>query len=374
MLLRGKHFATGKLTDVVCESGRLLSVGDASDLNPDFQSEWISPALFDLQINGCHGISFNSPKLSISDVSHVVHHCREHGIAELFPTLVTNSFEAIEHGFRTLTKAIDSDTVVANAVPGFHLEGPYISQEDGARGAHPLKHSRNPDIEEFKRWQDAAHGKIKLVTLAPELPGALPFIEKLAEQDVVVAIGHTSATPAKIREAVQAGAKLSTHLGNGSHAMLPRHDNYIWEQLANDELWASFIPDGHHLPAAVVKSIIRGKTPSKCIITCDASSLAGLPPGLYREWENEFEVLPGGKVIVPGTPYLAGSGVFTDTCIGTVMRQSGVKLECAIAMASAHPRELFSLGKWELNSGSMCKLMMFDMPLGGDLIIQKVVG
>lgn len=374
MRLRGKDYSTGQSVDVVWEQGRVVAVEEAGNHTPDAEAGWISPALFDLQINGCLGISFNSPKLTVEKVRQVVDHCRAHGIAELMPTLVTNSFEAIEHGFSTLVQAVRTDETVANAVAGFHLEGPYISSEDGARGAHPLKHARNPDLTEFERWQKAADGKIKLITLAPELPGALEFIEALTAQGVVVAIGHTSATPAKIREAVQAGARLSTHLGNGSHAMLPRHDNYIWEQLANDDLWASFIPDGHHLPAAVVKSIIRGKTPAKSIITCDASSLAGLPPGRYSEWGNEFEVQPGGRVIVPGTPFLAGSGVFTDTCIGTVIRQSGVSLETAISMASAHPRQLFGLAPWELKVGSVGKFMLFDWNPGEDPSIKLVVG
>lgn len=374
MLLRGRHYSTGQPVDVVWDSDRVVSVNPAGTKPPDAEAGWISPALFDLQINGCHGISFNSPTLTVDEVRHVVDHSRQHGIAGLLPTLVTNSFEALQHGFRTLAQAVQQDAVVAKAVPGFHLEGPYISSEDGARGAHPLAHARNPDVDEFRRWQEAAGGMIRLVTLAPELPGALKFIEDITAQGLVVAIGHTSAKPSQIRDAVKAGARLSTHLGNGSHAMLPRHDNYIWEQLANDELWASFIPDGHHLPAAMVKSIIRGKTTSRAVITCDASSLAGLPPGRYVQWENEFEVQAGGRVIVPGTPFLAGSGVFTDVCVGTVIRQAGVTLAEAIDMASAQPRKLFGLPPWELETGASGKLMLLDWNPGEDLRIKLVVG
>lgn len=373
MLLRGKHYRTGELLDVTCDENRITSVEKVGSGTPDHEAGWISPALFDLQINGCHGISFNAPTLTVAEVRHVIDHCRKHGIAGLLPTLVTNSFDAIQHGFRTLAAAIREDEMVARAVPGFHLEGPYISSQDGARGAHPLAHARHPDWDEFQKWQDAAEGKILLVTLAPELPGALTFIEKAVASGIVIAIGHTAATPAQIRDAVTAGAKLSTHLGNGSHAMLPRHDNYIWEQLANDALWASFIPDGHHLPAAVVKSIVRGKTPTRAVITCDASSLAGLPPGRYEQWGSVFDVLEGGKVIVPGTPFLAGSGVFTDTCIGTVIRQAGVTLADAIDMASAQPRRLFGLAPWELAGATNSKVMLFDWNPGGDVGIKLVV-
>ena len=151
-----------------------------------------------------------------------------------------------------------------------------------------------------------------MVTLAPERPGAMAFIEKLAAAGVVVAIGHTAATGEQIRDAVAAGARTSTHLGNGAHAVLPRHANYIWEQLADDGLWASIIADGHHLPASVVKCVVRVEDAGAAALTCDAGSLAGMPPGRYREWGQELEVLPGGKIVVPGTPYLAGCGHFTD--------------------------------------------------------------
>lgn len=360
MIVRGCHYATGERIDLRVESGLIASVGPACSEPADREAGWIAPALFDLQINGCHGISFNSPTLTTDEVRRVVDECRTHGIGGLCPTLVTNSFEAIAHGFDTLRRACETDPEVAAAVPGFHLEGPYIAAEDGPRGAHPLAHVRDPDIDEFNRWQDVAGGRIRLVTLAPERPGALPFIEMLAKAGVVVAIGHTAATPGQIREAIAAGARLSTHLGNGCHAVLPRHHNYLWEQLAADELWASFIPDGHHLPAAVVKTIVRMKTPRRAIITCDASALAGLPPGRYSEWGGTFEVLPNGKVVVPGTPYLAGSGVFTDTCVGEVMALAGVSLADAIDMASARPRELLGLPIHTLEAGQSADVMLFE--------------
>src|SRR5687768_6411871 len=152
-------------------------------------------------------------------------------------------------------------------MPGFHLEGPYFSIEDGPRGAHPKEHARDPDWDEFRRWQDAAGGRVRMVTLAPERNGALRFIEQLTAAGVVAAIGHTAATGRQIRDAAAAGARTSTHIGNGCHAVLPRHDNYVWEQLACDDLWASVIADGHHLPPAVLKSVIRAKTPGRVLLT-----------------------------------------------------------------------------------------------------------
>lgn len=373
MLLRARHYATGEPIDLRHERGTVLDVSPAGTGRADLEAGWVAPALFDLQINGCLGISFNSPTLTVEQVRTVVEECRRHGIGGLLPTLVTNSPEALAHGFGTLRRGCETDPEVGAAVPGFHLEGPYISPDDGPRGAHPRPYVRDPDLDEFRRWQDAAGGRIRLVTLAPERPGALRFIEQVSRSGVVVAIGHTAATPALIRDAIAAGARLSTHLGNGSHAVLPRHDNYVWEQLAADDLWSSLIPDGHHLPESLIKVIVRVKAPARSIITCDASSLAGLTPGRYREWDTDLEVMPGGKVVVSGTPYLAGSGVFTDACIPVVMRAAGVTLREALDMAAARPRDLLGLPRWELAAESFAPLMLFDWEPGGPLVVREVL-
>jgi N-acetylglucosamine-6-phosphate deacetylase len=372
MHVQARHYATGEIVDIVCEDGHIRSVTPATA--PAAAPPWVAPALFDLQVNGCDGHSFNSERLTVATVRHVVDVCRRHGIGGLCPTLVTNSFEAIRHALGTLRAACEADADLNRALPAVHLEGPYISAEDGPRGAHPRQHVRPPDWDEFRRWQDAAGGRIRLVTLAPEHDGALPFIERLAAAGVVVALGHTAAAGQRIRDAVRAGARLSTHLGNGAHAVLPRHPNYLWEQLAADELWASIICDGHHLPPAVVRCVVRIKTPARTILTCDASSLAGLPPGRYREWDQEFEVRSEGKVVVPGTGYLAGSAVFTDACIGGVVRDAGVSLAEAVDMAGARPRELLGLPPRRLEVRQPADLVLFDWQDGVFQVKQTLVG
>jgi N-acetylglucosamine-6-phosphate deacetylase len=333
----------------------------------------VAPAFFDLQINGCDGHSFNSEALTPQTVRHVMDVCRRHGIGSLCPTLVTNSFAALAHGMATIRQARAGDAELARAIPALHLEGPYLSAEDGPRGAHPREHIRPPDWDEFRRLQDAAGGLIRLVTLAPEHDGALPFIEKLVASGLVVALGHTAATGQRIVEAVAAGARLSTHLGNGSHALLPRHDNYIWEQLASDGLWASLICDGHHLTPAVVRCMVRVKTPARTILTCDASPLAGCPPGRYRPWGQDFDILPEGKIVVAGTPYLAGSWAFTDLCVGNVMRFAGVSLGDAVDMAGARPRALLGLPPRGLEVGMPAELVLFDWEEGGAVRVKEIV-
>jgi N-acetylglucosamine-6-phosphate deacetylase len=369
MILHARHYTTGKPIAVTVANGRITAVAD-SDGKPQ---QWVAPAFFDPQINGCFRISFNSPSLTPDQVRTVADECRKHGIGAFCPTLITASFEALRHGFATLEEARSADPLLALCIPGYHLEGPYLSGEDGPRGAHPKEHARDPDWDEFRRLQDAAGGRIRMVTLAPERNGALPFIEKLTAAGVVVAIGHTAATGAQIRDAVTAGARTSTHIGNGCHAVLPRHDNYVWEQLACDELWASIIPDGHHLPATIVKCVVRIKGVRRTLITCDASSLAGMPPGKYREWDTDLEVLPGGKVVVSGTPFLAGSGHFTDVCVANMVRFAGVSLSDAIDMASARPRQLLGLPVTTIEVGQPAELLVFDWHEGGELTVREVM-
>jgi N-acetylglucosamine-6-phosphate deacetylase len=364
MRLRANHYRTGQPLDILCERGVICSVHAAGADPPDLHAQWVAPAICDLQINGCDGHSFNSARLTAEQVRHVVAVCRTHGISQICPTLVTGPFDALAHGLATLALACDADTDIARAVCGIHVEGPYISPEDGARGAHPRQHVRPPSWDEFCRWQDAAGGRIRLLTLAPEVPGALPFIEKLAGAGVVVALGHTAADGDCIRAAISAGARLSTHLGNGAHAVLPRHPNYIWDQLAEDGLWASFIADGHHLPASVMKCLLRMKTPQRLILTCDASSLAGLPPGTHHEWGQDFDIRPEGKIVVSGTSYLAGSWAFTEQCLANVLALGEVSLADAVDMATVRPRQLLGQPPRDVVPGQPAELMLFNWQPG----------
>jgi N-acetylglucosamine-6-phosphate deacetylase len=368
MILHARHYNTQQPLALAIENGTITAITESAE-NPDV---FVAPAFFDPQINGCLGISFNSASLTVEQIRTVADVCQKHGIGAFCPTLITNSFEAIQHGFATLSRTLDADAELAKRMPCFHLEGPYLSGDDGSRGAHPREHARDPNWDEFCRWQDAANGRIRMVTVAPERAGAIAFIEKLTASGVVVAIGHTAATGAQIRDAVRAGARTSTHLGNGCHATLPRHDNYIWEQLANDELWASIITDGHHLPATLAKCIVRVKGVNRTLITCDAGSLAGMPPGKYREWGTDLEVLPSGKIVVAGTPFLAGSGHFTDVCVANMVRMAGVTLADAIDMAAIRPRELLGLPVPRIAVGEPANMMLFTWN-GEELEVRAVL-
>ncbi|MCS6977899.1 MAG: amidohydrolase family protein [Gemmatales bacterium] len=358
--VKALRYDTGEPVVVTIADGCIRSVETIPDASRRPLAElWIGPAFFDVQINGALGKAFGSPNVTFEDIAEIVAECRRHGITRLCPTLITDSEANLKAALRRLSRAIAEDRGLEAALPGIHLEGPYISPLDGPRGAHPRMHVRRPDWEEFQRLQDAADGRIWLVTLAPELEGAIRLIERLTASGVVVALGHTAASGMQIRDAVAAGARLSTHLGNGCAAMLPRHENPIWEQLAEDRLWASLIADGHHLPPAVLRCLLRCKTPLRTLLTCDASVLAGLPPGRYRVWEQELEIVPEGKIVVAGTPYLAGSWVFTDHCVRLAMQLGGATLKEAVDMAAIRPRQLLGLSISWLEVGATADLILF---------------
>ncbi|RKU26179.1 N-acetylglucosamine-6-phosphate deacetylase [Candidatus Poribacteria bacterium] len=301
------------------------------------RDHFISTALVDIQVNGFVGNDLSDPTVTGTDVCEMVRELWRVGTGLICPTIVTNSFENISNSLKAVVKAYESDQRVADSILGIHLEGPYISEVDGPRGAHPLKHVRDPDWEEFQQLQDIAQGKICLVTLAPEKIGAIHFIEKLVENGIVVAIGHTNATAEDISAAISAGASLSTHLGNGAHAEIRRHPNYIWDQLAADELRASLIVDGHHLPASVVKSMIRAKTPKRCILISDAVSLAGLDSGNYEFAGSAVELTEDRVVRLAGTEYLAGSAIELVKGIENTIKFTGLSLQKVIPMATLHP-------------------------------------
>jgi N-acetylglucosamine-6-phosphate deacetylase len=220
---------------------------------------------------------------------------------------------------------------------GFHVEGPHISPDDGPRGAHPRRWVRKPDVDEFHRWQEAAGGHVRLVTVAPEWPESPGYIEALTDAGVVISIGHTNATGKQIGDAVSAGATMSTHLGNGAHQILQRHPNYIWEQLAEDRLTASFIVDGIHLPAAFLKPALRAKGIARSVLVTDASSPAGAKPGRYTLGEQEVDLTPDNRVVLAGQDKLAGSALRMDRGVENLMKLTGMSLADAVTMATANP-------------------------------------
>jgi N-acetylglucosamine-6-phosphate deacetylase len=373
MLLRGRHFSNKNLLDLHLQNGLIRGASPATSTPPDLQADWLAPAICDIQVNGGLGVSFTADTLDASDLRRVMQACRPHGIGCFLPTVVTAARQTLVHAFTALRTALERDAELAAAVPGFHLEGPFIAAADGPRGAHPAQHTRPPDLREFLHLQECAGGRIRLVTLAPELPGAVDFIRAVTAQGVVVALGHSAAGPDDIRAAVAAGARLSTHLGNGAPRLLPRHANLLWEQLANDSLWASIITDGHHLPEAVLRCIIRCKAAGRLILTCDVSPWGGMPPGRYGQWDQQVDVRPEGKIMLAGQELLAGSWNFTDHCVTVLSRLRELPADQVLALATTQPRALLGLPALTLAPGEPAHVTAWDEDPEGGLRLKAVV-
>lgn len=268
----------------------------------------------DLQINGYKGICFHTTDLTIERVYQATHELVKAGTIAYCPTVVTEDMKIYEHCLKVLAGAM-RDKNLAGHILGFHLEGPFISPMEGARGAHPPKYIREPSVELMKRFQDWAEGHIVLVTVAPETKGAIPFIEYCRKNGIRVSLGHHFADDDVMLKAVKAGASACTHLGNGMQDMINRHQNPLWWQLACDDIYGMFVTDGHHLPADFIKVAFRAKTVLKSIVVSDSVQLAGLPPGTYEFVGTKVVLAPSGRISFGDTPYMAGSSANMLQCM-----------------------------------------------------------
>jgi N-acetylglucosamine-6-phosphate deacetylase len=363
MQLFGRRYDTGQPVRLDIAHGKIMQVRPWEPEGENVSRwPWIAPGLLDIQFNGYGGQEFSSPSLTAEKVARITRKTDSFGVTRFCPTLTTERFEVLQHGLRTIAAACESSPEVARRIAGIHLEGPYISGEDGARGAHCREFCRRPDWDEFQRLQEAAGGRIRIVTMAAEFDETPAFVQRLTHRGVVAAIGHTAANSAQIRAAVDAGARLSTHLGNGSHAMLRRHSNYVWDQLAEDRLVASLIVDGHHLPPPVVKTFVRAKTPGRCILVSDMAGQAGLPPGRYQGDLCEVEILASGRLVVAGQAELmAGASMPISAGVANVMQYAGVGLAEAVRMAVDHPARLLGIEPGGFEPGDPADLVQFDL-------------
>jgi N-acetylglucosamine-6-phosphate deacetylase len=329
-------------------------------IRPPENPAFLAPGWIDLQVNGFAGVDYNSAASTHEQIAESIRAMFACGVTRFFPTVITGSPDNMSAALRHLANAKES-IGEGPAMEAFHLEGPYISPGDGPRGAHPARWVRPPDLEEFLRFEDAARGNIRLVTLSPEWPQAPRFIEGIVQQGVVASIGHTRASAAQISDAVSAGATLSTHLGNGADAVLPRHPNYLWEQLADDRLAASFIVDGFHLPQSFLKAALRAKGLERSLLVTDAVMPAGCSPGSYRLGEVEVELHPDGSVRLAGGTRLAGSALMMHHAIANVMQTAGLNLRDAISLATRNPARVGRVAYRQrgINPGDRSDLVRF---------------
>jgi N-acetylglucosamine-6-phosphate deacetylase len=303
---------------------------------------YLAPGFIDLQVNGFAGVDFNNPETPLAEIGRAFEAIVATGVTRCLPTVITGPPDAMLACLRSLYRA-KITLPLGLAIAGFHVEGPHISAEDGPRGAHPAHWVRPPNLEEFRRWQEATEGDIRLVTLSPHWPEAPAYIAQLAKSGVAVSIGHTAASANQIAAAVDAGATLSTHLGNAARGVMPKFPNCLWDQLAEDRLSASFIADGIHLDAAFLRAALRAKGVERTILVTDAAAPAGAAPGRYRLGELDVDLTGDNRVVLAGTQKLAGSALRMNRAIANVIRTNTLSLAGVLQAATTNPARLIDL-------------------------------
>jgi N-acetylglucosamine-6-phosphate deacetylase len=363
--ITGQSPFTRKGLALSIEDGRVREV---NQIDAPSDTPFVSRGFIDFQVNGYAGYDYSSENLSVEHTHHIINLLAASGTTRHVPTIITGPQQRIVKNLQTLSRAVKDAPDASAAIPGIHIEGPYISGEEGPRGAHDLKFVREPSLFEFDEWQEAAEGRIKIVTVAPEKKGALGFISHVSRQGVLIAIGHTAASAKRIQQAVEAGARLSTHLGNGCHSKLPRLQNYLWEQLAEDRLYAGIIADGFHLPASVLKVFARSKGLERLLLVSDAAVAGGKAAGRHAWGDIGVEVHTDGHISLAGSEFLAGAGHLLNRDIAQFIRHTGCSLAEAISLCTLNPAKLLGENEYRmsLQKGISADLTLFHYRPGDE--------
>lgn len=293
----------------------------------------------DLQVNGYQGVDFSRPGLRLAQVTRVTEELRVRGTIAYCPTVITSSMETYRSNLPILAAACRNEEW-GPCLPGIHLEGPFISPEDGARGAHPKEFVTPPDIDQLKELIELAEHQVCLVTLAPELPGADELIGFLKDSGIVVSLGHHLASEEAIVRACEQGATAVTHLGNGIPNLLPRHPNPVWSQLAQESLQIMLITDGHHLPESFIRVVASVKGSKGLIVVSDAAPIAGYSPGRYSTLGQKVILEESGRLWNPKGEHLVGSSASMLDCMNFLARLEIFSEEELIEVGHENPLKL----------------------------------
>ena len=321
----------------------------------------VAPGLFDIQINGGLGNDFSSETITVEQAAEVFRQVIGTGVFRFCPTFITNSAEAYRHGVLTLMELLETYPEFQPAMAGIHLEGPFIANETGPRGSHPPKYCVPYNLELIEELQRISCGRIRIVTLSPTYDGAAEFIGQLTALGILVATGHTNASPNQISEAAAAGARLATHLGNATHHEIPKWGNYFFAQLTDDRLTASMIADGFHLSPMMMRTILRTKGLGRIVLISDQADVAGLPPGKYKSGPCALEILKNGKITLAANNYLLAGASYPlarDLC--NVMAVAGLSLAEVFPLCTTHPAAL--LGEPAFSNGDDADFLAVGKP------------
>ncbi len=362
-VIEGVHYHTGQMVQVKISNGIIEGI-TAIDKPAGENPVYISPGFFDNQVNGFAGVSFafGESDLTPAGIEKATREMWKKGVTTYLPTLTTNDTKVLTGNFEILSGAVDNKKLLGS-IPGFHLEGPYINPEDGYRGAHPKQFVKLPDWNEFMKFHEASGRNILQVTLAPEMEGALDFITKCSREGIVVALGHHNADMKTVTAAIDRGAKIATHLGNGAANMINRHYNPFWSQLSDDRLHISIIGDSFHLLPEEIRVFYKVKGTDKTIITSDVTHYAALEPGEYKTSTGEtIELTKDGMLRYPAQNVLYGSASPITKGVGFVMKVTGCTLADAVQMASTNPARLYNLNdRGVLEPGKRADVVLFTL-------------
>jgi N-acetylglucosamine-6-phosphate deacetylase len=326
---------------ITMEDGEIVRIESGEPNQTRGFTETLAATFFDIHVHGaCSHDFMGADAAQIAEVSRFL---AGRGVGHYLPTTVTGTLDATLRALETIADAIeaadDSGAAEAGAVPvGIHLEGPFVSH--GKRGVHPEASIREPNVPLFDRFQQAARGHIRLMTLAPELPQALELIRHAARSGVRVSIGHSNATGDEILEAIAAGATSATHLGNAMRGLTPREPGVVGTILDRDELYAEAICDGVHVHPAFLRLWLKMKGPDKAILVTDGMSATGMPDGTYMLGDFSVEV-KDGVCLAGGT--LAGSVLTMDRAVANLQRYTGASLATAVRLASRNPARMLGM-------------------------------
>jgi N-acetylglucosamine-6-phosphate deacetylase len=300
-----KHFSTGKPVCVRWKNGRITSVKKVSDAPENL---WIAPALFDVQINGYGGIDFQQDNLTTDDLLSAARQLRRDGCTQFFLTLITNEWPKLTTRLRHCKKLRDTNAELKNAIAGWHIEGPFLSDQPGFHGAHNPAVMCDPTREKISELRAIIENDPLLLTISPERCGAIDAIAFAKSLGIKISLGHTNASAQILGKAVEAGATGFTHLANGCPRELDRHDNILWRVFETSGLTVSLIPDKIHVSPALFRLVHR-VLPKNIFYTTDAMSAAGASPGKYKIANLEMEVGADQIVRQPGKTNFAGSAL-----------------------------------------------------------------
>jgi len=301
------------------------------------------PGFIDLQVNGFMGVDFSSETLTEEAFRQAGHALIAQGTAAFLPTLITGHEARLHRNISLIGRALKTDAKLARHVLGFHLEGPFISSKPGAVGAHDPAAVHVPDMAFFDQLNMWSEGRLRLLTLAAEVPGAADLARHAKACGVAVSCGHQFAGAADLARLAEAGATALTHLGNGMPNHVHRHNNSLLAGLAEERLKVMFIPDGHHLPEHVLKVFARAAGPKRLIATSDASPAAGLPPGIYDVLGNRAVLEPDGLLHNPEKQCLVGSSATLLFCMNVLHRLGLFTLEDLVRMGFHNPLALIGV-------------------------------